>query len=112
MGTGLCPALPLLQVWPGPTAFPDFTNPETHEWWHDMVRDFHEQVPFDGMWIVSGQCSSTAPSPPSFPPPPHSPSSEGSSLPSPGHERAVQLCGGLPGRLPRQQPGEAPIRAR
>lgn len=86
MGTGLCPALPLLQVWPGPTAFPDFTNPETHEWWHDMVRDFHEQVPFDGMWIVSGQCSSPAPSPPSFPPPPHSPSSEGSSLPSPGHE--------------------------
>lgn len=39
------------KVWPGPTAFPDFTNPETHEWWHDMVRDFHEQVPFDGMWI-------------------------------------------------------------
>ena len=66
----LCPALPLLQVWPGPTAFPDFTNPETHEWWHDMVRDFHEQVPFDGMWIVSGQCSFPAPSPPSFPPPP------------------------------------------
>lgn len=57
----------VLQVWPGPTAFPDFTNPETHEWWHDMVKDFHEQVPFDGMWIVSGQCSSPAPSPPSLP---------------------------------------------
>ncbi|NWW54633.1 LYAG glucosidase, partial [Pedionomus torquatus] len=39
------------KVWPGPTAFPDFTNPETHEWWHDMVKDFHAQVPFDGMWI-------------------------------------------------------------
>uniref|UniRef100_A0A8C3ETJ8 Lysosomal alpha-glucosidase n=1 Tax=Corvus moneduloides TaxID=1196302 RepID=A0A8C3ETJ8_CORMO len=39
------------KVWPGPTAFPDFTNPETHEWWHDMVKDFHEQVPFDGMWL-------------------------------------------------------------
>ncbi|NXF49761.1 LYAG glucosidase, partial [Oceanites oceanicus] len=39
------------KVWPGPTAFPDFTNPETHEWWHDMVKDFHNQVPFDGMWI-------------------------------------------------------------
>ncbi|KAH0629374.1 hypothetical protein JD844_011408 [Phrynosoma platyrhinos] len=39
------------KVWPGPTAFPDFTNPETHQWWHDMVKDFHEQVPFDGMWI-------------------------------------------------------------
>ncbi|NXE71201.1 LYAG glucosidase, partial [Calcarius ornatus] len=39
------------KVWPGPTVFPDFTNPETHEWWHDMVKDFHQQVPFDGMWL-------------------------------------------------------------
>ncbi|XP_029815980.1 lysosomal alpha-glucosidase, partial [Manacus vitellinus] len=39
------------KVWPGPTVFPDFTNPETHEWWHDMVKDFHDQVPFDGMWL-------------------------------------------------------------
>ncbi|NXA19815.1 LYAG glucosidase, partial [Ibidorhyncha struthersii] len=39
------------KVWPGPTVFPDFTNPETHEWWHDMVKEFHDQVPFDGMWI-------------------------------------------------------------
>uniref|UniRef100_A0A8D0GY36 Lysosomal alpha-glucosidase n=1 Tax=Sphenodon punctatus TaxID=8508 RepID=A0A8D0GY36_SPHPU len=39
------------KVWPGPTVFPDFTNPETHQWWHDMVKDFHDQVPFDGMWI-------------------------------------------------------------
>ncbi|XP_009885138.1 PREDICTED: lysosomal alpha-glucosidase [Charadrius vociferus] len=51
----LCGAFPipssLPQVWPGPTVFPDFTNPETHEWWYDMVKDFHDQVPFDGMWI-------------------------------------------------------------
>ncbi|CAI5765798.1 lysosomal alpha-glucosidase [Podarcis lilfordi] len=39
------------EVWPGPTAFPDFTNPETQQWWHDIVKDFHDQVPFDGMWI-------------------------------------------------------------
>ncbi|KAM7146422.1 lysosomal alpha-glucosidase isoform 2-T2 [Macrochelys suwanniensis] len=39
------------KVWPGPTVFPDFTNPETHQWWHDMVKEFHDQVPFDGMWI-------------------------------------------------------------
>uniref|UniRef100_A0A8C4U594 Lysosomal alpha-glucosidase n=1 Tax=Falco tinnunculus TaxID=100819 RepID=A0A8C4U594_FALTI len=50
--TGASPITASLpQVWPGPTAFPDFTNPETHEWWHDMVKDFHNQVPFDGMWI-------------------------------------------------------------
>ncbi|KAJ6658510.1 hypothetical protein lerEdw1_020065 [Lerista edwardsae] len=41
----------LFQVWPGPTAFPDFTNPETQQWWNEMVKDFHDQVPFDGMWI-------------------------------------------------------------
>ncbi|XP_030064468.1 lysosomal alpha-glucosidase [Microcaecilia unicolor] len=39
------------KVWPGPTAFPDFTNPETSNWWRDMVRDFHAKVPFDGLWI-------------------------------------------------------------
>lgn len=67
MGLGALPtAASLPQVWPGPTAFPDFTNPETHEWWHDMVKDFHEQVPFDGMWLVSGAavaagCGSLAP---------------------------------------------------
>ncbi|XP_005001486.1 lysosomal alpha-glucosidase isoform X2 [Cavia porcellus] len=39
------------KVWPGPTAFPDFTNPEALDWWQDMVSEFHAQVPFDGMWI-------------------------------------------------------------
>ncbi|EPQ16443.1 Lysosomal alpha-glucosidase [Myotis brandtii] len=39
------------KVWPGPTAFPDFTNPEALDWWQDMVAEFHAQVPFDGMWI-------------------------------------------------------------
>ncbi|XP_077184313.1 lysosomal alpha-glucosidase [Paroedura picta] len=39
------------KVWPGPTAFPDFTNPQAQQWWYDMVKDFHDQVPFDGMWI-------------------------------------------------------------
>lgn len=49
------PLWPLIQVWPGPTAFPDFTNPEALEWWQDMVAEFHAQVPFDGMWIVSSR---------------------------------------------------------
>lgn len=40
-------------MWPGPTAFPDFTSPEALDWWQDMVAEFHAQVPFDGMWIVS-----------------------------------------------------------
>ncbi|KAM9345735.1 lysosomal alpha-glucosidase [Symphorus nematophorus] len=39
------------KVWPGPTAFPDFTNPETRVWWEDCIRDFHSKVPVDGLWI-------------------------------------------------------------
>lgn len=47
----LSPLWPFVQVWPGLTAFPDFTNPEALDWWQDMVAEFHAQVPFDGMWI-------------------------------------------------------------
>lgn len=42
-----------LQVWPGPTAFPDFTNPEAIQWWEDCIRNFYSKVPVDGLWIVS-----------------------------------------------------------
>ncbi|XP_041073054.1 lysosomal alpha-glucosidase-like isoform X3 [Carcharodon carcharias] len=39
------------KVWPGPTAFPDFTNPETHTWWYKNIKEFHDKVHFDGLWI-------------------------------------------------------------
>ena len=39
------------QVWPGPVHFPDFLNPTTIEWWTNETKLFHNQVPFDGMWI-------------------------------------------------------------
>ncbi|XP_061079871.1 lysosomal alpha-glucosidase isoform X2 [Conger conger] len=39
------------KVWPGPTAFPDFTNPETQRWWQENIQDFHSKVPVDGLWI-------------------------------------------------------------
>lgn len=41
------------QVWPGLTAYPDFSNDATYEWWYDNLKSFHEKVPFDGLWIVS-----------------------------------------------------------
>ncbi|XP_037546300.1 lysosomal alpha-glucosidase [Nematolebias whitei] len=39
------------RVWPGLTAYPDFSAEVTHEWWYDNLRRFHEKVPFDGLWI-------------------------------------------------------------
>lgn len=46
-------SLCVFQLWPGPTAFPDFTSPETRQWWEDCIREFHAKVPVDGLWIVS-----------------------------------------------------------
>ncbi|XP_060754556.1 lysosomal alpha-glucosidase [Neoarius graeffei] len=39
------------KVWPGLTAFPDFSNPDAHEWWYQNLQKFHNRVPFDGLWI-------------------------------------------------------------
>ncbi|KAM4603471.1 lysosomal alpha-glucosidase isoform 2-T3 [Polymixia lowei] len=39
------------KVWPGLTAYPDFSDHVTHEWWYDNLKRFHEKVPFDGLWI-------------------------------------------------------------
>lgn len=51
------------QVWPGPVVYPDFLNPKTTTWWTNEVQLFHNQLPFDGMWIdmneVSNFCTGT-----------------------------------------------------
>ncbi|NXP73261.1 LYAG glucosidase, partial [Ramphastos sulfuratus] len=39
------------QVWPGFTAFADFSNPDTHQWWLENLQRFYAHVPFDGLWI-------------------------------------------------------------
>ncbi|XP_069784428.1 lysosomal alpha-glucosidase [Narcine bancroftii] len=39
------------KVWPGLTAFPDFTNPDTHQWWFENLQQIHKAIPFDGLWI-------------------------------------------------------------
>uniref|UniRef100_A0A3P8WJY7 Lysosomal alpha-glucosidase n=1 Tax=Cynoglossus semilaevis TaxID=244447 RepID=A0A3P8WJY7_CYNSE len=46
------------KVWPGPTAFPDFTNPEAIQWWEDCIRNFYSKVPVDGLWIDMNEPSS------------------------------------------------------
>ncbi|KOB78648.1 Lysosomal alpha-glucosidase [Operophtera brumata] len=40
------------QVWnTGHTAFPDFTHPNSTDYWVEMMTTFHKKVPFDGAWI-------------------------------------------------------------
>uniref|UniRef100_A0A8C5HSV2 Lysosomal alpha-glucosidase-like n=1 Tax=Gouania willdenowi TaxID=441366 RepID=A0A8C5HSV2_GOUWI len=39
------------KVWPGLTAYPDFSDEVTHEWWFENLQRFHKKVPFDGLWI-------------------------------------------------------------
>ncbi|MDR7129585.1 alpha-glucosidase [Algoriphagus sp. 4150] len=37
------------QVWPGPCAFPDFTNPKTRAWWMEKMA-FYTEAGVDGFW--------------------------------------------------------------
>ncbi|XP_041838799.1 lysosomal alpha-glucosidase [Melanotaenia boesemani] len=39
------------KVWPGLTAYPDFSDEVTHEWWFENLQKFYKKVPFDGLWI-------------------------------------------------------------
>lgn len=41
------------QIWPGAAAFPDFSHPDALAYWTKQVEDFHQKVPFDGLWLVS-----------------------------------------------------------
>ncbi|KAI9137036.1 glycosyl hydrolases family 31-domain-containing protein [Paraphysoderma sedebokerense] len=47
VGRVVCISLSL----PGPTAYPDFFNPATKNWWKQSIKDFLDQVPVDGLWI-------------------------------------------------------------
>jgi alpha-glucosidase len=38
-------------VWPGRTAFPDFSQARVREWWAGQVKSFTEEFAFDGYWI-------------------------------------------------------------
>ncbi len=39
------------QVWPGATYYPDFLHPQAGDWWATQIKQFHDAVPFDGLWI-------------------------------------------------------------
>eukprot|EP00331_Platyophrya_macrostoma_P000206 CAMPEP_0176406814 /NCGR_PEP_ID=MMETSP0127-20121128/1078_1 /TAXON_ID=938130 /ORGANISM="Platyophrya macrostoma, Strain WH" /LENGTH=894 /DNA_ID=CAMNT_0017785977 /DNA_START=246 /DNA_END=2930 /DNA_ORIENTATION=- len=52
-------------VWPGWTAFPDFTLPSAQAWWADQIATYRSTIPIDGMWLdmnelgtfCGGQCN-------------------------------------------------------
>ncbi|KAF6198447.1 hypothetical protein GE061_008195 [Apolygus lucorum] len=33
------------------TVFPDFGHPKTLEYWMNLIENFHNQLPFDGIWL-------------------------------------------------------------
>jgi alpha-glucosidase (family GH31 glycosyl hydrolase) len=39
------------EVWPGPTYFPDFTNPSTQNWWTEQCVNFKNTINYDALWI-------------------------------------------------------------
>jgi alpha-glucosidase (family GH31 glycosyl hydrolase) len=39
------------QVWPGITYYPDFSHPNATEWFTRQAAAFHQEIPFDGLWI-------------------------------------------------------------
>ncbi|XP_060067005.1 lysosomal alpha-glucosidase-like [Ylistrum balloti] len=45
------------KVWPGNTLFPDFTHPLASEYWTEVVKEFHDKVAFDGIWIDMNEIS-------------------------------------------------------
>lgn len=42
------------KVWnPKCTVFPDFTAPNAGEYWFNQIKKLYNEIPFDGLWIVS-----------------------------------------------------------
>lgn len=46
------------EVWPGRCVFPDFMSFNISYWWANQLSDFHQTVPFDGLWLDMNEVSS------------------------------------------------------
>jgi alpha-glucosidase len=45
-------------VWPGYTVFPDFLANNTQDWWTQSFKDWHNDIPWDGIWADMNEVSS------------------------------------------------------
>lgn len=45
------------EVWPGKTVYPDWLARNTFNWWLGELKDFHEIVPYDGVWLDMNEVS-------------------------------------------------------
>eukprot|EP00003_Mantamonas_plastica_P004102 TRINITY_DN1320_c1_g1_i5.p1 TRINITY_DN1320_c1_g1~~TRINITY_DN1320_c1_g1_i5.p1 ORF type:complete len:674 (+),score=235.30 TRINITY_DN1320_c1_g1_i5:138-2024(+) len=45
------------KVWPGLTAFPDFSNPNAPAYWKGQIQQFLKTVPVDSLWIDMNEAS-------------------------------------------------------
>eukprot|EP00002_Diphylleia_rotans_P004135 TRINITY_DN1298_c0_g1_i1.p1 TRINITY_DN1298_c0_g1~~TRINITY_DN1298_c0_g1_i1.p1 ORF type:complete len:931 (-),score=192.17 TRINITY_DN1298_c0_g1_i1:187-2979(-) len=46
------------KVWPRACIFPDFTKPQTEQYWQKHLGDFYEKVKFGGVWIDMNEIAS------------------------------------------------------
>ncbi|ESO98986.1 hypothetical protein LOTGIDRAFT_231303 [Lottia gigantea] len=53
----------IAEVWPGKTAYPDFTNPKTEDYWLKWMSFFYrnEDIKYDALWIDMNEPSSFVP---------------------------------------------------
>ncbi|KAF2862030.1 glycoside hydrolase family 31 protein [Piedraia hortae CBS 480.64] len=45
-------------VWPGYTVFTDWFQPEAISWWADSMKDHHDYIPWDGIWLDMNEVAS------------------------------------------------------
>jgi alpha-glucosidase (family GH31 glycosyl hydrolase) len=45
------------KVWPNDAVYPDFLNPATQAYWSKNLQEFHDQVPFNGLWLDMNEAS-------------------------------------------------------
>ncbi|KAK9763887.1 hypothetical protein K7432_009060, partial [Basidiobolus ranarum] len=78
------------RVWPGKTAFPDWFHPEAEKYWTELLHEWFDTLPLDGVWLdmneianfADGDCT-------------HLPDDDGPMIPTEGQnvETMVQQAG-------------------